>query len=97
MKFLLCFIAIIMLSGCTHVELTGFDKEANIVTFQGYGFASQDDIQKEADNYCGKKATLIKINEVREGTNTSINKTTENETNVRTAPIKNRQYTFKCN
>ncbi|APJ04344.1 hypothetical protein [Silvanigrella aquatica] len=97
MRFLVCFASIIMISACVTVKMVGFDKESNTVTFQGEQWDSKEDFQKEADQYCGKKATLIKMNQITEGSQTTINNSNNGTTNAQTSSIKKYQYIFKCN
>ncbi|WP_186647092.1 hypothetical protein [Fluviispira vulneris] len=96
MKILVCSMAAIMLTGCVFVQTVGFDKEANTVTLQGETWVSKDKFQEEADKYCGKKANLVKMNEVVEGSETKVDNSKYGLTNAQTKPIKKAQYTFKC-
>lgn len=101
MKFLWPLIFMFIFTGCAHfttIQMVRFDKEANTVTFQGDEWDSKDDFQIEADNYCSKKAQLIKMNQINEGTKTTINNNPNNgTTSAKTIPIIKYQYTYKCN
>ncbi len=96
MKYLFPIATMLLFSGCISVQMVAFDKESNTVTFQGEEWTSKEDYQKEADTYCGKKATLIKMNQVTEGSSATVQKQSPGTTNAQIVPIKKNQYTFKC-
>ncbi len=101
MKFLLPCVSFFVFAGCAHfktIQMVSFDKEAATVTFQGDKWNTKEDFQTEADNYCGKKATVIKMNQINEGSRTTIdNSPTQGTTSAKTVPIIKYNYTFKCN
>ena len=97
MKILLCLTTIVLFSACTHLRIVGFNKETNTVTVQGGKWATMDEYQQEADNYCGKKASLVNMSETVEGSHTNIYNSGTGTANATTTPIRRYQYTFKCN
>ena len=68
---LLTIFSLFTLSACTHIKVVAFDKRQNTVTIQGGKWASDDDYQKAADEYCQGAATLLAMNENTVGSYTS--------------------------
>ncbi|WP_186647066.1 hypothetical protein [Fluviispira vulneris] len=97
MRILLCLSTFILFSACTHLRIVGFNKDADTVTVQGGKWAAIDDYQKEANNYCGKEAKLLNMNETAEGLYAYIYNSGSGTANLQSIPIRRYQYTFKCN
>lgn len=102
MKFLAAVFAVVSFSSCTHLTLNiaGYDKKAGTVTIEGNQLATKQDFQLEADKYCGKKATLIKMVEIKDTSKEStkgISEVSLKSFNTDSVPIKKYQYIFKCN
>ncbi|WGL60495.1 hypothetical protein QEJ31_02620 [Pigmentibacter sp. JX0631] len=99
MKYL-CVFFVFFITSCIHfqtIKVIGFDKEKNTVTFMGEEWDTKEEYQKEADIYCKKKASLIKMIRVAEGTKTTVESDkNNNSTSAKTVPIIRYQYTFKC-
>ena len=99
MKYLLVF-CIFFITSCIHlqtIKIIGFDKEKNTVTLMGEEWNTKEEYQKEANLYCKKQASLIKMNRVAEGTKTTVESDKfNNSTSAKTVPIIRYQYTFKC-
>jgi hypothetical protein len=72
-KILLLPILLFMISGCSHIKVVGFDKQANTVSVQGGRWDSEDDVRKEAEKYCGGPVDLLNMGQRTVGAYTSAN------------------------
>jgi hypothetical protein len=62
---------LLILPTCSHIKVVAFDKRQNIVTIQGGKWASDNDFQKAADEYCQGPATLLAMDETTVGSYTA--------------------------
>jgi hypothetical protein len=62
---------LLMLSACSHIRVVAFDKRQNLVVIQGGKWASDDDFQHAADEYCHGPATLLAMYESTDDSHTS--------------------------
>lgn len=51
----------IFLGGCAQVRVVGFNNKAHTVSVRGNKFASQDLIQRKAEQHCGGPAKVISM------------------------------------
>lgn len=87
------------LSGCSHIRVVAFDKQANTVSVQAGRWASQEEVQKEAEGYCNGPVALLKMGESIVGTSTSANAQaygTSAYGSAVTTGIRRRVYTYAC-
>tara|TARA_B110001454_G_C12723272_1_gene436169 strand:- start:5269 stop:5550 length:282 start_codon:yes stop_codon:yes gene_type:complete len=79
------------LISCSHVEVSGYNRDQNTVTIETSGFATEADAQKEADKYCRKQSRLVSMDKRFVGTNVhkvGDSVTATNKTNL--------FFTFSC-
>lgn len=76
---------------CSHVEVSGFDRDANSVTIETAGFANEIDAQKEADKYCGGQSRLVSMDKRFVGT--TVQKVGDN---ISSTNNNHMFYTFSC-
>lgn len=88
-----------MSAGCSHVKVVGFDKEANTVSVQGGRWDSEENIQKEAEKYCGGPVSLLRMGQRTVGAYTSANIQNYGESAqgfATTSSIHRNVYTYSC-
>lgn len=83
-------VSLVILSGCAHVRIAGFDKQANTVTLTG---GKPERLQIEAERYCGGRAELIAMHEKYVGSQTVVH---PNINVATTQKIRAKFLTYRC-
>ena len=92
-------VALFALSACTHIKVVAFDKRQNTVTIQGGKWATDDDYQQAADEYCKGSASLLAMDETMVGSYTTVNAQSYGRTTnayAISSPIRRYDKTFSC-
>ena len=100
LTYLAAMAIVLILTACSHIRVVGFDKQANTVTVQGGKWASEAEIQKEAEKYCGGSVTLLRMGQRQVATYTQANVQSFGSSasgQATTVGIHRNDYTYSCN